>query len=333
MELLCPAGNLSSLKVAIDNGADAVYIGLKNDTNARHFAGLNFTDEKLQQACEYVRQHNKKLHVAINTFAHADGWRRWQNAVDLVARHQVDALIAADLAVLQYASEQYPELELHLSVQASATNAEAIQYYVDCFNAKRVVLPRVLSVHQVRQLARTTQVELEVFAFGSLCIMAEGRCHLSSYLTGESPNMNGVCSPAKFVRYKETGDGLESRLNDILIDKYAPDESAGYPTLCKGRFSVDDQDQYFHVLEEPTSLNTLELLPELIEMGISAVKIEGRQRSSAYVKQVTTTWRQAIDSYQRSKSNYQVTERWQCDLAAVSEGSQTTLGAYHKKWQ
>ena len=333
MELLCPAGNLSSLKVAVDSGADAVYIGLKNDTNARHFAGLNFTDKKLEQAAQYVKQHNKKLHVAINTFAHADAWQRWQYAVDLVAAQGVDALIAADLSVLQYASERYPNLELHLSVQASATNAEAIKYYQDCFNVKRVVLPRVLSIHQVKQLARSTNVELEVFAFGSLCIMAEGRCHLSSYLTGESPNLNGVCSPAKFVRYEDKVDGLESRLNDILIDKYQQGESAGYPTLCKGRFSVDHDSEHFHVLEEPTSLNTLELLPELIAMGVSAVKIEGRQRSSAYVKQVTTTWRAAIDSYQKSNESYRVLPQWEQELSAVSEGSQTTLGAYHKKWQ
>ncbi len=333
MELLCPAGNLSSLKVAIEHGADAVYIGLKNDTNARHFAGLNFTDKKLEQAVSYVREHRKKLHVAINTFAHADAWHRWQYAVDLVAAQGIDVLIAADLAVLQYASERYPQLELHLSVQASATNAESINYYQSCFNVKRVVLPRVLSIHQVRQLARTTNVELEVFAFGSLCIMAEGRCHLSSYLTGESPNMNGVCSPAKFVRYQESEDGLESRLNGILIDKYQPGESAGYPTLCKGRFSVDDDKRHFHVLEEPTSLNTLALLPELIEMGISAVKIEGRQRSSAYVKQVTSTWRAAIDRYRQDAEHFEVEPQWNRDLSAVSEGSQTTLGAYHKKWQ
>jgi putative protease len=332
MELLCPAGNLSSLKVAIEHGADAVYVGLKNDTNARHFAGLNFTDKKLAQAVQFVRQNKRKIHVAINTFAHANAWERWQYAVDLVAAQGVDALIAADISVLNYASERYPELELHLSVQASATNAEAINYYQDCFNIKRVVLPRVLSIHQVRQLAKTTNVELEVFAFGSLCIMAEGRCHLSSYLTGESPNMNGVCSPAKFVRYEDKQDGLESRLNDILIDKYQENESAGYPTLCKGRFNVDDKTN-FHVLEEPTSLNTLELLPELVEMGISAVKIEGRQRSSAYVKQVASTWRQAIDTYLKNKSDFQVASCWQQELSAVSEGSQTTLGAYHKKWQ
>lgn len=333
MELLCPAGNLSSLKTAIEHGADAVYIGLKDDTNARHFAGLNFNESKLKQASEYVKAHNKKLHIAINTFAQSGNWTKWQHAVDLAAKVQADALIISDLSVLQYAAQTYPELELHLSVQASATNAAAIEYYQRQFNVKRVVLPRVLSIHQVRQLARTTNVELEVFAFGSLCIMAEGRCHLSSYLTGASPNLNGVCSPAKYVNYQETSEGLESRLNDILIDRYAKGENAGYPTLCKGRFCVDDDQQEYHALEEPTSLNTLELLPELVAMGIAAVKIEGRQRSSAYVKQVSKTWRQAIDQCLHSSISFTVQTNWQSDLAAVSEGTQTTLGAYHKQWQ
>ncbi len=330
MELLCPAGNLSSLKTAIDNGADAVYIGLKNDTNARHFAGLNFTDKKLEQAVQYVRDHDRKLHMAINTFANSEHWQTWQQSVDLAASLAVDALIVADISVLNYAAQKYPDLELHLSVQASATNAQAIRYYQQNFNVKRVVLPRVLSIHQVKQLARATDVELEVFAYGSLCIMAEGRCHLSSYLTGESPNMNGVCSPAKYVQWQETEHGLESRLNDIVIDRYQPDEPAGYPTLCKGRFDVDGT--RYHALEEPTSLNSMELLPELIKMGIASVKIEGRQRSSAYVKDVTRTWRQAIDHCQ-SQESFSVQPQWQQCLSELSEGNQTTLGAYHKRWQ
>ena len=85
MELLCPAGNLPALKAAIENGADAVYIGLKDDTNARHFAGLNFTEKKLQEAVSFVHQHRRKLHIAINTFAHPDGYARWQRAVDMAA--------------------------------------------------------------------------------------------------------------------------------------------------------------------------------------------------------------------------------------------------------
>ncbi|MCD8547282.1 MAG: U32 family peptidase [Aeromonadaceae bacterium] len=331
MELLCPAGNLPALKTAIDQGADAVYIGLKDDTNARHFAGLNFDDKKLARGVEYVHQHGRKLHIAINTFAHPGASRRWQAAVDKGADLGADALIIADLAVLEYASQRYPEMELHLSVQASATNAAAIRFYQQAFNIQRVVLPRVLSIHQVRQLAKESPVPLEVFAFGSLCIMAEGRCYLSSYLTGESPNTVGACSPARFVRWQETPAGLESRLNEVLIDRYAPGENAGYPTLCKGRYQVEGHT--FHTLEEPTSLNTLALLPELFEMGVCSVKIEGRQRSPAYVEQVTRVWRAAIDRYRRDPASYQVAPQWDAQLAAVSEGSQTTLGAYHRQWQ
>ena len=174
MELLCPAGNLPALKAAIENGADAVYIGLKDDTNARHFAGLNFTEKKLQEAVSFVHQHRRKLHIAINTFAHPDGYARWQRAVDMAAQLGADALILADLAMLEYAAERYPHIERHVSVQASATNEEAINFYHRHFDVARVVLPRVLSIHQVKQLARVTPVPLEVFAFGSLCIMSEG---------------------------------------------------------------------------------------------------------------------------------------------------------------
>lgn len=337
MELLCPAGNLPALKTAIDCGADAVYIGFKDDTNARHFAGLNFTGKKLDKAVQYVHDNHKKIHVALNTFAHPNGFERWTTAVDTAAQLGVDALIVADIAVLDYAASKYPHLELHLSVQASATNVASIDFYHRNFNVKRVVLPRVLSIHQVKQLARnmTSDVELEVFAFGSLCIMAEGRCYLSSYMTGESPNTVGACSPAKFVRWQETEKGLESRLNDILIDRYGEGENAGYPTLCKGRFDaeIDGEHKRYHALEEPTSLNTLSLIPELFAANVSSVKIEGRQRSPAYVEQVTRTWRAAIDRYQASPDLYRVEESWDAALANVSEGTQTTLGAYHRKWQ
>ncbi|WP_434356702.1 U32 family peptidase [Parasalinivibrio latis] len=331
MELLCPAGNLPALKTAIDNGADAVYIGFKDDTNARHFAGLNFNGKKLEKAVDYVHQHNRKLHVAINTFAHPDGFERWTRAVDEAADLGIDALIVADMAVLDYAARRHPDLELHLSVQASATNKAAIDFYHQNFGVKRVVLPRVLSIHQVKSLAKQVDVELEVFAFGSLCIMSEGRCYLSSYMTGESPNTVGACSPAKYVRWQETDKGLESRLNDVLIDRYGKGENAGYPTLCKGRF-VSDGDPY-HALEEPTSLNTLSILPELFAANIASVKIEGRQRSPAYVEQVTKTWRAAIDRYKANPEGYLVEAAWDATLGNVSEGRQTTLGAYHRKWQ
>lgn len=331
MELLCPAGNLPALKTAIDNGADAVYIGLKDDTNARHFAGLNFNEIKLKQAVDYAHLHRKKIHVAINTFAHPDGFKRWQNAVDHAANAGVDALIIADIAVLEYATLKYPHIERHVSVQASATNAKAIEFYADNFNVARVVLPRVLSIHQVKQLSRQIPTPLEVFAFGSLCIMAEGRCYLSSYLTGESPNTAGACSPAKFVKWEETAEGRNAKLNNVLIDSYQAHENAGYPTLCKGRYIVDDKK--FHVLEAPTSLNTISLLPQLLKANIASVKIEGRQRSPAYVGQIAKIWRQAIDACKQNPENFVINPNWLNQLGTLSEGSQTTLGAYHKAWQ
>lgn len=331
MELLCPAGNLPALKAAVDNGADAVYIGLKDDTNARHFAGLNFTEKKLQEAVNYVHRHQRKLHIAINTFAHPDGFERWQKAIDMAAHLGADALILADIAMLEYAAERYPQIERHVSVQASATNTQAIAFYQRNFDVVRIVLPRVLSIHQVKQLAQSSPVPLEVFAFGSLCIMAEGRCYLSSYLTGESPNTVGACSPARFVRWQQTPQGMESRLNDVLIDRYAPDENAGYPTLCKGRYFVDKH--CYHALEEPTSLNTLALLPELMAMNIASVKIEGRQRSPAYVTEVARVWRAAIDQCKKDPQGFKTQPRWMSALGKISEGTQTTLGAYHRKWQ
>jgi len=331
MELVCPAGNYQSLKAAVDNGADAVYIGFKDETNARHFSGLNFNDRKIEDAVDYARAHKVRILVAVNTYAQASNWSHWQSAIDKAASLQVDAVIAADIAVLDYATSTWPDLSLHLSVQGSATNVDALKFYKTHFNIKRAVLPRVLSLSQVRALSENSPVELEVFGFGSLCIMAEGRCHLSSYVTGESPNTCGVCSPASAVSWKENNGILESRLNNIVIDRYKQGEHAGYPTLCKGRFEVEGVLQ--HALEEPTSLNTLDILPELHKIGIRAVKIEGRQRSPAYVQQVTRVWRQAIDSYLVSPDNFYVHEKWKTSLSEVSEGSQTTLGAYSRPWQ
>jgi O2-independent ubiquinone biosynthesis protein UbiU len=162
--------------------------------------------------------------------------------------------------------------------------------------------------------------------------MAEGRCYLSSYLTGQSPNTAGACSPAAFVRWQENNNGsLESRLNGVLIDKFAPGETAGYPTLCKGRFNVDGE--LYHTLEEPTSLNTLALLPELHREGIRSLKIEGRQRSPAYVASLTRVWRQAIDTLLKNPDAFRVQTQWDQVLASLSEGSQTTLGAYHRSWK
>lgn len=331
MELVCPAGSLPALKSAIDHGADCVYLGYRDDTNARNFNGLNFDDKALADGLQYAHARNRKVLLALNTYPQAANWERWTSAIDRAAQAGIDAIILADPGLMAYANRTHPKLRLHLSVQGSATSYEAINFYRARFGIQRAVLPRVLSMAQVAHVVKNTDVEIEVFGFGGLCVMVEGRCSLSAYTTGTSPNCNGACSPAKSVRWEQTERGMETRLNGILIDRYAEDERAGYPTLCKGRFAVEEETYY--AMEEPTSLNTLELLPELRDVGVRAIKIEGRQRSPAYVAQVARVWREAIDNCQQNPSGFVVKQAWLNDLNKVSEGSTSTLGAYNRPWK
>ena len=330
-ELVCPAGSLPALKAAVDNGADTVYFGYKNDTNARNFAGLNFDQKAMVEGVSYAHSRGKHVLMAINTFPQPGREADWHKAVDGAADLGVDAVILADLGLLDYASKRHPNLRLHLSVQGSATSYEAVNFAHREFGVKRAVLPRVLTLAQVEHVIKNTPVEIEVFGFGSLCVMNEGRCWLSSYATGESPNTIGACSPAKYVKWEKSPGQLSTRLNGILIDRCADNEPAGYPTLCKGRFEVAGETYY--ALEEPTSLNVLEILPEVVKIGISAIKVEGRQRSPAYVAQVTRTLRAAIDELGRNFDQFKVKPAWQAELAKVSEGVQATLGAYNRPWR
>ena len=330
-KLVCPAGSLPALKAAVDNGADTVYFGYKNDTNARNFAGLNFDQKAMIEGISYAHSRGKHVLMAINTFPQPGREADWHKAVDGAAELGVDAVILADLGLLDYASKRHPNLRLHLSVQGSATSYEAVNFAHREFGVKRAVLPRVLTLAQVEHVIKNTPVEIEVFGFGSLCVMNEGRCWLSSYACGESPNTIGACSPAKFVKWEKSPGQLSTRLNGILIDRCADNEPAGYPTLCKGRFEVEGETYY--ALEEPTSLNVLEILPEIVKIGISAIKVEGRQRSPAYVAQVTRTLRAAIDELGKDFEHFAVKPAWQAELAKVSEGVQATLGAYNRPWR
>ena len=330
-ELVCPAGSLPALRAAVDNGADTVYFGYKNDTNARNFAGLNFDHKAMLEGIHYAQTHGKQVLMAINTFPQPGREAEWQRAVDGAADLGVDAVILADIGLLDYACKRHPELRLHLSVQGSATSYEAVNFAHREFGVKRAVLPRVLTLAQVELVIKNTPIEIEVFGFGSLCVMNEGRCWLSSYATGESPNTVGACSPAKFVKWEKSPGQMSTRLNGILIDRYGDGEAAGYPTLCKGRFEVYGETYY--ALEEPTSLNVLEILPEIAKIGVSAIKIEGRQRSPTYVAQVTRTLRAALDELAKGAGEFKVKPAWQAELGKVSEGIQATLGAYNRPWR
>lgn len=331
VELVCPAGTLPALKAAVDNGADAVYLGFRDGTNARSFKGLNFDRRLARKGVAYAHAAGTHTFAAINVYPQPRGWDAATHAVALAEEIGVDAVILADPGLLRYAAREHPGLRLHLSVQASATNRLSIAFFHREFGVRRVVLPRVLSLAQVRHLVDTVPVELEVFGFGSLCVMVEGRCALSSYVTGESPNTCGVCSPAKAVRWEETPRGRQSRLNGVLIDCFPPHAPAGYPTLCKGRYAVEGRT--FHAIEEPTSLNVLSILKDLVRIGIAGIKVEGRQRSPSYVAGVTRVLRAALDACAADPEGFEPRPEWLAALDRVSEGRTHTLGAYQRPWQ
>lgn len=325
MELICPAGTPAALRTAVDAGADAVYCGFADATNARNFPGLNFSRRELGEGIAYAHQRGAKVLVAINTFPTAGDQTLWHRAVDDAASAGADALIVADVGLIDYAARIHPGQRLHLSVQAAASNSDAISFYVRQFGVRRVVLPRVLTVAEIAAITRAIDCETEVFIFGGLCVMAEGRCSLSSHVTGQSPNMNGVCSPASHVVYREEGGTLVSRLGDFTINRFVRGEAAAYPTLCKGRFKTSLGSGY--LFEDPVSLDAAAILPGLRAAGVTALKIEGRQRSRAYIESVVRAFREQLDALEAG-------ERPPADrLAAFTEGQSSTLGAYRKTWR
>ncbi len=324
-ELVCPAGTPAALRTAVDAGADAIYCGFQGPTNARNFPGLNFTPAEMEKSVSYARDAGAKVLAAINSFPTAGRTGIWKKAIDDAVGIGVDAIIIADIGMADYLSKTHPDQRIHLSVQAGASSAEAVNFYCRNFDIKRVVLPRILTVAEIKKLHDEIPCEIEAFVFGNIGMMAEGRCALTNYVTGFSTNMDGVCSPANFVNYQEDQDrNLTTRLGEFAIDCIGCDENAGYPTICKGRYNTEHKQQYY-AFEEPVSLNLTRLLPDLMRAGVTALKIEGRQRSKAYVRAVVSEFRKAVDAYAQGD------EPDIGNLLALTEGHRETQGAFRSK--
>lgn len=324
-ELICPAGTPAGLHAAINAGADAVYCGFRDETNARNFPGLNFSRTEMKDAIAYAHARETKVLVAINTFPRAGDEALWHQAIADCAGLGADAVILADIGLLAYAARHHPNLRRHLSVQAAGANADAISFYAREFGVRRVVLPRILTIEEITAINAQIECETEAFVFGGLCVMAEGRCSLSSYITGKSPNLNGVCSPPSHVRYIRSGGEVIAMLGGIALDRSTPCEPEPYPTICKGRFRAEEFEG--RVFELPVSLDASALIPALAAAGVTALKVEGRQRSKAYVTSIVRSLRRAIDQHAAGMALRPL------QLNHLSEGQNTTQGAYRKPWR
>ena len=192
-----------------------------------------------------------------------------------------------------------------------------------------MVLPGILTIHELRQIRKETPCEIETAIFGNHGLMVVGRCSLTNDVPGQSTKMDGDGSPASDVEYVRDADGsMPSHLAGFTLDRFGPDEKAGYPTICKGRFTARHRPEGHDSFEEPVSLNLSRLLPELIDAGVHVFKIEGRQRSKSYVRGVVVAFRAAVDDIRTGRqANI-------ADLVALTVGQKQAQGALAtRKWR
>jgi putative protease len=325
LRLSSPAGTLEALKAAVEAGADAVYFGFRTASNLRNIPGLNFSVDEARQGVRLAHEAGARAYVTVNTYPTDDLLPVCLAAVDDAVSIGADAVVATDLAVLDYACSKYPELDIRLSCQAGAADTDSIGFYRERFGICGVILPRVLSLAEITEIRESTDIELEVFGFGSLCANYEGRCYLSSYITGVSANNVGACAPAEMIELEEgSSGGTLVKLAGVLIDIQEPGVARPLPTPCKGLYRNGATGQLCRAFQEPASLNAMPLLRELAEAGVNAIKMEGRQRSETYVRDVTAAWRGAIDRLgsESKESTLEAARR----LAGLVEWGECTLG-------
>ena len=260
IELLAPAGDEEALKAAIMAGANAVYMG-GSRFGARAFAG-NFEDDKLINAVDYAHQMGVKIYITANTIIKDEEIGDFLNYIDFLYEIGVDAVILQDLGMIDIISKRIPDLELHASTQMTASTAQDVLLLKE-LGVSRVVLSRELSYDEISAIKTETNVEVEAFVHGALCVSYSGKCLFSS-MNGMRSGNRGMCAQPCREPYKATVE------NKPLLDK-------------EYVFSTKD-------------LNTLDILEDLIDAGIDSLKIEGRMKRSEYVFAVTSAYRQAIDN-------------------------------------
>ena len=260
-ELLAPAGNIECLKAAISAGCDAVYLAGKS-FGARAFA-TNFTNEELIRAINYAHLFNVKVYVTINVMITEELVKPCIKYIDFLHKNNVDALIMSDIGMIDYARKTYPNLEIHVSTQAHIHNLEGAKF-IESLGIKRVVLARETDINTLKNIKENTNIELEVFVHGALCICYSGQCLMSSLIGSRSGN-RGTCAQCCRMKYSFMHESKIINKNNYLL-------------------STKD-------------LNTLKYIGKLIDIGIDSLKIEGRMKSKEYVYYVTKLYRKAIDSY------------------------------------
>ncbi len=288
IELLAPAGDPEKLRLAVQYGADAVYLGGR-DFSLRAYSG-NFTPDELREAVAYAHERGVRVYLTLNIFAHPGDLHHLRQAVrDLLAAGP-DAVIVADPGVFSLVREEFPTMKIHISTQANVTNEQACRFWHEQ-GASRIVLARELTLAEIRLIRAGVPdtLELEAFVHGAMCMAYSGRCLLSNFFSGRDSNRGRCTQPCRW-QYE-------------LTEVKRPE----LPVTVTG----DGRGSYFFSSRD---LCMISHIPELLTAGLDSLKIEGRVKSAFYVATVVKAYREAIDRYRTDPAGYITDPAWLADL-------------------
>lgn len=304
-ELLCPAGDLEKLKIAVLYGADAVYVG--GEEYSLRAKAKNFSLEKMAEGIVFAHQHGVSVYAAVNIFASNEDLAGLKTYLQQLENIGVDALIVADPGVFLLAKETTPHMPIHISTQANNTNYKSANFWYQQ-GARRIVLARELSLKEIKEIRQNTPADLmlEAFVHGAMCISYSGRCLLSHYLSGRDAN-RGACSHP-------------CRWNYAVVEESRPGEYLPIEEDRRGTYLFNSKD-----------LCHITYIPELAEAGIDSFKIEGRMKTPFYVGTITKAYRQAIDAYGEDRNQYEANkENYAIEVKKASHRQYTTGFAFQK---
>lgn len=293
-ELLAPAGDLKRLKVAVDYGADAVFIGGKQFS--LRAKASNFDLDDIAEGAKYCHDHGSRLHVTVNMIPHDDDYAGLEDYLRSLESIGVDAVIVASMSIVALAKAVAPGLEVHVSTQYSSTNSMSVNFWKRR-GADRVVLGRECTLEEVKSICRNTDIPIEAFIHGGMCTNYSGRCTLSNYMTLRDANRGGCAQSCRWKYEVYQGDRL-------ISDKQTP-------------FSMSSKD-----------LNATAVVKDLIEAGVCSFKIEGRMKTEYYIATVVSSYRMLIDAVLDGSYSEELLKRVQANLM-MAENRETSIGYYY----
>ena len=298
VELLAPAGNLEKLKMAIIYGADAVYLA-GEEFGLRVNAG-NFSPEELREGIEFAHARGKRVYMTMNIIPHNEDFENMPAYIRQARDAGVDAIIFSDPGVLDLIKQEAPDMELHLSTQANNTNWRSAAFW-HRQGVQRIILARELSSNEIKEIRENVpeDLELEMFVHGAMCISYSGRCLLSNYMANRDSNRGTCAHPCRWKYH--------------LVEEKRPGEYMPIFEDERGTYIFNSKD-----------LCLIEYLPQIIESGVTSLKIEGRMKSSYYVATVVKAYRQALDAYYADPVNYEFDSTWMDEMSKASHREYTT---------